>query len=68
MGQLIIEVPQKMNRKITVENAEFAAEVVRQIEELLEDMEDIRDARAALAEAEEKGTIAWEDVKARLNL
>ena len=66
MGQLIIEVPQKLNRKITVENAEFAAEVLRHFEELLEDMEDIRDARAALAEPGDN--IPWEDVQKRLGL
>lgn len=66
MGQLIIEVPQKLNRKITVENAEFAAEAVRQIEELLEDMEDIRDARAALAEPGDN--ISLEDLKAELGI
>jgi len=34
----------------------------------IEDMMDLEDARAALAEAEEKGTIPWEKVKEDLGL
>jgi prevent-host-death family protein len=36
--------------------------------EAIEDQIDLQDARAALAEAQEKGTIAWDDLKAELGL
>jgi len=36
--------------------------------EALEDRVDLDDARAALAEAREKGTIPWEQIKAELGL
>jgi prevent-host-death family protein len=42
-------------------------EDVRLLEEL-EDRLDLEDARAALAEAKEGGTIAWEKIKADLGL
>jgi hypothetical protein len=66
MGQLIIEVPQKLNHKFSIEDAALAAEVLRQIEEILVDAEDIRDARAALAEPGEN--ISLEDLKAELGI
>lgn len=34
----------------------------------IEDRMDLEEARAALAEAQEKGTVAWEDLKAELGL
>ncbi|HUX08500.1 MAG TPA: type II toxin-antitoxin system Phd/YefM family antitoxin [Acidobacteriota bacterium] len=36
--------------------------------ELLEDLIDIEEAHRALAEAEAKGTISWEDIKEKLGL
>ena len=36
--------------------------------ELLEEMLDLEEARLALAEASEKGTVSWEEVKRELGL
>lgn len=48
--------------------AGLAALVYNQYLEELQDQADIEDALAALAEAEEHGTIPWEDIKRRHGL
>ena len=82
MGQIVIELPLEINRIYQIENKEFAAEVLANLEksarqmenpsaellEFLEDMEDIAAARESLREADEKGTKSWEEVKAELGL
>jgi len=40
----------------------------KKILEEAEDRMDVEEARAALIEAEEKGTVPWEKIKAELNL
>jgi hypothetical protein len=40
----------------------------KEAREEAEDRMDIEEARAALKEAEEKGTVSWEKIKADLNL
>lgn len=40
----------------------------RKMLEEAEDQMDVEEARAALIEAEEKGTVSWEEIKAELNL
>ncbi len=78
MGQITIEVPQKINRSYRIIDRETAAKLLSDLEKSkaaaknkklsAEDLEDIREAKKAKREAEKYGTIAWEDVKKELNL
>ncbi|MBA2735865.1 MAG: hypothetical protein H0U50_03650 [Pyrinomonadaceae bacterium] len=65
MGQIIIEIPNKINRRYRIENAEFAAEVIAKLETSAqraknpnlstEDEADIRAGKKALAEFKKTG-------------
>lgn len=76
MGQIIIELPNRINRRYRVENQEFAEALIESLELAalpvksnlsklsVEDQADIRAARRALKYGE---FIAWEDAKAFLD-
>ncbi|MBA2493442.1 MAG: hypothetical protein H0V31_01940 [Acidobacteria bacterium] len=78
MGQLIIEIPFDVNRCYQIKNTKLAADVLAKLDMLalgknptrrqLEDLEDLIAAEESLAEAKEKGTISWEEIKAEFNL
>jgi PHD/YefM family antitoxin component YafN of YafNO toxin-antitoxin module len=59
---ILLQDGQKMAAIISMEAFEFLERMV----EKLEDEIDIADSLAALAEAEEKGTIPWEDLRKEL--
>jgi len=49
---------------IPMDDLELLEKVIAKLEDLI----DLEEAKAALEEAEEKGTIPWEELKAELSL
>ncbi len=78
MGQITIEVPQRIKRNYRIADRAAAEKLLADLEKSkaeakneklsAEDLEDIREARKALREVEKYGALDWEDVKKELNL
>ena len=57
-----------MSEAAILEKIETLHQAVARLEERIEDLEDLRDLEAAIAENAGRPLIAWEQVKAELNL
>lgn len=82
MGQIVIDIPTKANRRYVVTNKATASELLASLEESairvkgiqasqeeLEYIEDVRDIEEGLAEYRRTGkTYRWEDIEAEIGL